>query len=354
MRTNLKTISSLFILICLYSAILFCDESSSNYIIKRSFSNVQWEVHSDGSDPSIKAWDVEITLDDDQKLYTSHYEQKQISNPKEYFSTGTKFSILKESYLFNDPKQSWFLLKDQYGTELIMKGPAKQQKPSFETNDHVAQLFRVSFEKIDETGFIKFCISNEIADETYHVEVNSDKFTDYYEGMPILILNKNEEVNQWGQIRYHLTLYNPLTQREISTISDWIGGIVKKQKVTHVINDQNIVIAWHGDGDDPYLSTWNLSITVEDGSTFSKFHDYRTTYTQIINGRIYTREGLKFRWTGSGYTTGIDHDLYSDNDQIEIVSESPKGNGQSDFLIRNLSKNKEYLLTGTTRFKKKQ
>lgn len=157
----------------------------------------------------------------------------------------------------------------------------------------------------------------------------------------------------------------PETTKNEQSLSGWMSEERLIQKITYAHNVPHFQSVWVEDTLVEFLVTWDISITIEDGSVFSRSFDYRSpswisgsyqdswgNTRQHLANCPYGRE-LQFV---APYThlSGIDHDLYSENDVIAIIEEKPgdinmQAENKSYFLIRNLTKNKEFTLIGETR-----
>ncbi len=219
---------------------------------------------------------------------------------------------------------------------------------------NAGELVSIKDVKMEENHLINFTAMN----LRFQGLTSSQGTAQYTEDMQLELLEQNVlETDSWGRYRIQATFLNPYTGERIHPISKWAGGDKFIQRITKhgnrfgwsrgIYKPQPGTAPGYGMGDVAHrLESWNVDITLEDGTTFSfaypddpgKFH----SATHPAGG---------FPYKDDGKAT----DLFKVGDEMEMVSEwsgddNMRKNYQSHYRLKHVQKGIEVDATGTTHY----
>jgi hypothetical protein len=193
--------------------------------------------------------------------------------------------------------------------------------------------------------------------------LSSTVTSSFHDGMKLDVVSSSVlEKDEFGRYRMTATFLIPETQEEIELTSKWMGGDVFVQDVTKSENQLQWASHTEWVSDKPgygpgmpitvsQVTSWKINFTLQDGTSY--IADY-----QFSPGRYYNRGGPPgniFFDRDSRKGGAADVNIISTGDTIELVAEWPgdeamKKNYQSNFLIKDVTKNTEFNATGETHY----
>lgn len=342
-----KTIS-IFTFFLLSTATILMSELTVQQV---KIFDTTWTNPSDGSFPILTEWKMKIILEDQNEFWTTSRDNAY-TDVHTRIKEGDTVLITKETYIYNQPEQSWFHVRNlSNGNEFDFIGKAFQTKPeitSYKTED-VFNIRDLLIKKINDKWFLSFYVKN------IHttVEIPSDKYHDYYEGMPLIFLNQEkQEFAENNKYRLHLRFFHPILQQDITVVSDVMDGPLELM----IINSESFGYTFHevrnpnGSGPSsrtPYLQTWTTKLVLEDGQEL------------ILNGHAGYELRYQNKWGGFREPTSSEVDVstwYKAGDRILITNESEsqdinqRKNNIGDFTIINLNNKRTHTLQGILRY----
>jgi len=258
MNSHIKLYVIIAAFFSLVSVLLHAEEWKTSEVKEITISEAEWTQPKDGSKPEIISWNLKVSLDNGQELFTSSKEQNPKTDIYAFFNRGDRITLLKESYFLNEANQSWFHVNNQTtNQESVLKGPSRQEKPDLGDYEDIFYIKHPILSQENGNWFLSF----HIKDIYTTIEVDSEKFHDFYEGLPLKYMgvSDEEEYNVIGKRRSTLYFYHPIKDEQIALNSNWRGG---PQSLT-IDKVDTIQHSWGWSGAIKY---WDYIITLSDGT----------------------------------------------------------------------------------------
>lgn len=302
-----------------------------------AISEARWSQPTDGSDPEIIAWKLKIKIDDGHEFVTSNQELTTAVNPKKIFRQGDLVQILKESNFYDNPNKSWFRINNLTSSiEMDFSGISRTPQPDIGSKN--VFLVEAPLLKKSENGWLLGFYINNIH-TTFSVD--TDKYHDYYQGLPLLLIGKPfHEFDDLGRHRIKQCYFHPIRQKDIELTSEWMGGTWELMVEKHNTTDKLWSINPIGSSE---LLSWTTRITLEDGQEYTFFGNERFG--------VFTRS-LGYREERDPKVDGY---LFRNGDCIVFIKEYPAPNEnmqkeyRTKFRILNTRTQTEYDIEGPIR-----
>lgn len=260
----------------LFASFVSAEEGALLHVKSTKLYDTSWTNPSDGSTPTLTAWKLKVTLDDDYVFETYHTIIPDQTNPKALVKPHDTLQIIQEAYHDTNPTFSWFrVLNTTTGQELELTGLARQPKPTTEPNTPAVlglQKKQISDNKWLLTFFInnlKSLLETEMTEIYTTFEVDSERYHGYYEGMPLTFIEEHpDDIDAFGRNRKSLVFFNPILNAEVTFKSKWMGGI-DHCLVENVLVDKKVIRTRFGsEGGNIVVGDWTVQINLNDGGLF--------------------------------------------------------------------------------------
>lgn len=347
----LRKINFIFLFTLLCMTPLLFGEQDEHTVDQVTITNTSWTNPSDGSFPTLTDWKLRIVLDDEREFVTTYQYNPSHASIHGTIKVGDKVRITKEAFNYGNPDQSWFHMEIQSnGKEIDFEGKAFQEKPDISMY-HADDIFKIRdllMKKERDQWLLSFYVKN------IHttIQVPSERYQDYYEGLPLVFLEQeSEELLENGKFRLILSFFHPVLMQPITLISDLMGGpvelkIIKSESSEYVFHWEENRQATGPSRNVPYLQTWTTTLLLEDGEEL------------ILKGQATSIHELKYQNKWGGIKDPISEDVaarYKVGDKVLISKESESENADhrknhiGDFTVINLSNQRSDVMQGILR-----
>lgn len=266
---NLKIIIATFLLTL---STLSAEEGAPLQVKSTALYDTTWTNPSDGSYPSLVDWKLKVVIDDGYVFQTKQADFLAPIDPRTLVQTGDILQIIEEAYDLSDPSNSWFrILNVTTEKEFELTGLTHKPKPIIDPHTPVLQGF--TKQQLSENKWsLSFYVNNlntllktEMSKIYTTIEVASDKFHGFYEGMPLTFIQEQaDEVDSFGKMRKNLVFFSSDLNEEVILKSKWMGG-------TNLFTVKRVVTDKHY-RETPtrgiIVTSWTIYIYMEDDELF--------------------------------------------------------------------------------------
>jgi len=341
--------SFVFILLTIVTALFSAETEHIVHQVKIYDAN--WTNPTDGSFPVLTDWKMKIVLEDQLEFLTTLNENYRNIDAYSLVKAGDKIIVTKETFMYETPEQSWFhMVNLTNGYEIDVQGKAFQSKPDIDSYqaEEIFIIRDLFMKKIGDKWTLCFYVKN------IHttIDISSDKYHDYYEGLPLVFLGQEEqELVENNKLRLHLNFFHPILNQPITLVSDLMGGPIELKIIKSETSLQNFEEGYRLDRGGParrpkWLTHWQTHLVLEDGQEL------------VLNGIDVDHNYLYVgRWGGHYVPEGADAtQLYMVGHTIRITMEtesndvSNRKNHIGDFTITNLDNNQSHIMQGKLRY----
>jgi hypothetical protein len=201
MKIFLKQISFLFLIWGLIHTPLFSENVSLFLASETLVKNAKWSNPSNGEIPKILSFDVAFKIDASHLISAvidkETITKNNIIDPLQLVADGDVIEILKEGFILNQDKHSWFQVKNRSNEAVFDgQGPSIKEKAAPPNDPTLVQAKDV---RIEEKGERLHEVSFSLDGSYVLVSVDTARYHNFYTDKPYILLNKRiEDISCYG------------------------------------------------------------------------------------------------------------------------------------------------------------